>query len=39
MGVPIRLVVSEKTGNDIEVKFRDSDKTEIVSLEMLAGKI
>lgn len=32
IGIPVRLVVSEKTGDKIEWKERSSDKTELVSM-------
>ncbi|MBI2405784.1 hypothetical protein HYV21_01920 [Candidatus Microgenomates bacterium] len=33
VGVPVRLVVSEQTGDKVEWKKRDSDKAELISLE------
>lgn len=33
IGIPVRLVVSEKTGDKIEWKKRDEDKIELLSLE------
>lgn len=33
IGIPVRLVVSEKTGDKIEFKERASDKSELLSLE------
>jgi prolyl-tRNA synthetase len=33
IGIPVRLVVSEKTGDKIEWKERKSDKTELISFE------
>lgn len=33
IGIPVRLVVSDKTGDKIEVKRRNEDKIEILSLE------
>jgi len=33
IGIPVRLVVSEKTKNKIEWKERDSQKSELLSLE------
>ena len=35
IGIPYRLVVSEKTGDRIEVKKRNEDKTELMSYESL----
>lgn len=32
IGIPYRLVVSEKTGDKIEVKKRNEDKTELISM-------
>ncbi|MFI5241249.1 MAG: aminoacyl--tRNA ligase-related protein, partial [Microgenomates group bacterium] len=39
IGNPIRLVISEKTGDKIEYKKRDSDETTLLSLEDLLNKI
>ena len=33
MGMPVRLVVSEKTGDRVEWKERGEDKTELVPVE------
>ena len=33
IGIPVRLVVSEKTGEKVEVKKRTADKTELLFLE------
>lgn len=33
IGIPVRLVISEKTGNQVEWKKRDEEKTELVSLD------
>jgi prolyl-tRNA synthetase len=33
IGIPVRLVVSEKTGDNVEYKKRDSEETELFSLE------
>lgn len=33
IGIPVRLVISEKTGDKIEWKERDSDKTELLTTE------
>lgn len=38
IGIPVRLVVSEKTGDKIEYKKRDSDKMELLTLEELLKK-
>lgn len=35
LGCPIRAVVSEKTGDKVELKRRNQDKTEIISLDKL----
>ena len=35
MGIPVRLVVSEKTGDKIEYKERNSDKTELLDFDAL----
>jgi len=35
LGMPTRLVVSQKTGDKIELKSRQSDKTELVTIESL----
>ena len=37
IGIPYRLVVSQKTGNKIEVKKRDSEKTEDLEFDSLLG--
>ena len=39
IGIPYRLVVSEKTGDKIEIKKRSDDKTELISKEELNNKI
>lgn len=39
IGIPVRLVVSEKTGDKIELKARTSDKTELLSLEEVLKKL
>jgi len=36
MGIPYRLVVSEKTGDKIEIKKRGEDKTELINFDRLA---
>ena len=33
IGIPVRLVVSEKSGDKIEWKERNSDKTELLQLD------
>lgn len=33
IGIPVRLVISKQTGNKVEWKKRDSDKTELISTE------
>jgi prolyl-tRNA synthetase len=35
IGIPIRLVVSQKTGNQIEIKKRTEKSTKLISLEQL----
>ena len=35
IGIPVRLVVSEKTGDKIEYKERNSDKTELLDFDAL----
>lgn len=35
IGCPIRLVVSEKAGDKVEMKKRDGEKTELVTLDLL----
>lgn len=37
MGIPYRLVVSEKTGDKIEIKKRGEDKTELINFDRLAS--
>lgn len=39
LGLPWRLVVSEKTGEKIEIKRRDSDKSELLDLEGIFKKL
>jgi len=39
IGVPVRLVVSEKTKNKIEWKERDSQKSELLSLEAVKTRL
>lgn len=39
LGIPLRLIVSEKTGKDVEVKERTEEKTHLVTLESLKNLI
>lgn len=39
IGIPVRLVVSEKTGDKIEWKNRNSDQTELLSLEEVIKRL
>lgn len=39
IGIPVRLVVSEKTKNKIEWKERDSQKSELLSLEAVKTRL
>lgn len=39
IGIPVRLVMSAKTGNKIEWKKRDSDKAELLSLDEVIGRL
>lgn len=39
IGIPVRLVVSPKTGNKIEWKNRDLDKTELLLLEEVISRL
>lgn len=39
IGVPVRLVVSKKTGDKIEWKLRDSEETEILSIEEVLNRL
>lgn len=39
IGIPVRLVISETTGDKIEWKARDSDKTELLDLERTTEKL
>lgn len=39
IGIPVRLVTSEKTGEKVEWKNRTSDKTELLSLEEVIAKL
>lgn len=39
IGIPVRLVISEKSGEEIEWKQRTSEKTELLSLEDVVSKL
>ena len=39
IGIPSRLVISEKTGDKIEYKERTSDKSELLDIEGVLGKL
>jgi prolyl-tRNA synthetase len=39
IGIPVRLVVSSKTGEKLEWKARDSDKISLISLQEAVGKL
>jgi len=39
IGIPVRLVVSEKSGDKVEFKKRSSDKTELLSLSEVIKKV
>jgi prolyl-tRNA synthetase len=39
LGIPVRLVVSNKTGEQIEWKKRVEEKTELVSLDEVIGRV
>lgn len=39
IGIPVRLVVSEKTGDKIEYKERNSDKTELLDLKEVVSRL
>jgi prolyl-tRNA synthetase len=39
IGIPVRLVVSEKTEDKIEYKKRSSDKTELFSIDQIISKL
>lgn len=39
IGIPVRLLVSEKTGDKIEFKKRNSDKTELLSFEEVINRL
>lgn len=39
LGIPWRLVISEKTGDKIEVKKRDSDQSSLVTLDKLMTQL
>lgn len=39
IGVPVRLVVSDKTGDNVEFKKRTEDKTELLSLEEVTKRL
>ncbi|NCN58406.1 hypothetical protein COW99_02120 [Candidatus Roizmanbacteria bacterium CG22_combo_CG10-13_8_21_14_all_38_20] len=39
IGIPVRLVISERTGDKIEYKRRDSDRSELLSISQLLSKL
>jgi prolyl-tRNA synthetase len=39
LGIPVRLVVSEKTGEKVEMKKRESDKCELVDVDKLVERL
>jgi len=39
IGIPIRLVISERTGNKIELKKRNSDKSELLSPDEVFSRL
>src|SRR3989338_1814255 len=39
IGIPVRLVISERSGDKIEYKRRDSDKSELLNLSQLLSKL
>ncbi len=39
IGIPVRLVISEKTGDRIEWKKRTSDKTELLGFDEVIAKL
>ncbi len=39
IGIPVRLVVSEETGDKVEWKKRTSDKKEVISLEQIVKRL
>ena len=39
IGIPVRLVVSDKTGDKVEFKERTSDKVELLTQEDLLNKL
>lgn len=39
IGLPIRLVISDKTADKVEFKFRDAEKIELLDLEQVLAKI
>ncbi len=39
IGIPIRLVVSERSGDKIELKKRDEEKTELLSIDEILKKL
>ncbi len=39
IGIPVRLVVSKKTGDKVEFKKRNSEKVELLGLEEVASKL
>ena len=39
IGIPVRLVVSEQTGDKIEWKERSSEKTELLTIDQVLKKL
>ena len=39
IGIPVRLVISEKTGDKVEWKERGSEKTELISIEEVVKRL
>lgn len=39
LGIPRRVVVSEKTGEQVEIKWRDGEETKLVSRQELIGQL
>lgn len=39
IGIPVRLIVSDKTGDKIEWKRRESEKIELLSLEEVIKRL
>jgi prolyl-tRNA synthetase len=39
LGIPVRVVISNKTGDKVEYKLRQQDQTQLITSEQLLGKL